>query len=103
MVKFPRKEEGNLSEKETERRGTEGKDRKRGRGKKERKKEIKVKGQNWVVYWKRRRNRVKRNEGAWLATRKKNIFLGPGGKVSGLHPFCPLGTPFYCQESPFFP
>ena len=40
-------------------------------------KETKVKGQNGVVYWERRRNCVKRNEGAWLATRKKNIFLGP--------------------------
>ena len=39
-------------------------------------KERKVKGQNGVVYWERRC--VKRNEGAWLATRKKNIFLGPG-------------------------
>ena len=36
-----------------------------------------MKGQNWVVYWGRRRKYVKRNEGAWLATRKKNIVLGP--------------------------
>ena len=45
--------------------------------KKERKKERNVKGRNGVVSWERRRKCVKRNEGAWLATRKKNIFLGP--------------------------
>ena len=29
-----------------------------------------------MVYWERRRKCVKRFEGVWLATRKKNIFLG---------------------------
>ena len=55
MLKFPRKEAGRREQKEGER-----------------KKEIR--GQNGVVYWERRRKCVKRNEGAWLATRKKNIF-----------------------------
>ena len=36
-------------------------------------KERKIKGQNGVVYWERRRKCVKRNEGAWFATKKKNI------------------------------
>ena len=58
-------------EKEMKRRGKEGKERKGGR---ERKRERKVKGQNGVVLWERRRKCVKRNEGAWLTTRKKNIF-----------------------------
>ena len=31
-----------------------------------------------MEYWERRRKLVKRNEGAWLGTRKKIIFLGPG-------------------------
>ena len=70
MLQFPRQEEGG-KEKETEGRGIEGKERRRGRGMKEREK---VKGQNGVVYWERRRECVKGNEGAWLATRKKNIF-----------------------------
>ena len=73
MLIFPRKEEGE-KEKEMEGRGKEGKIRRGGRGKKEREK---VKGQNGVVYWERRRNCVKRNEGAWLATRKKNILMSP--------------------------
>ena len=30
-----------------------------------------------MVYWEIRRKCVKRNEGAWLATRKKNIFMSP--------------------------
>ena len=72
MLKFPRKEEGKW-EKETEERGKKGN---KGSEERERKKERKVKGHNRVVYWKRRRKCVKRNEGAWLATRKKNIF-GP--------------------------
>ena len=40
-------------------------------------KERKVKGQNGVVYWERRRKCMKRYEGTWLATRKKNIFVWP--------------------------
>ena len=31
-----------------------------------------------MVNREKRRKCVKRNEGAWLATRKKNIFWGPG-------------------------
>ena len=50
-----------------------------GRGKKGRK----VKGQNGVVYWERRRKCVKRNEGTWLATRKKNIIFSPEIKIGG--------------------
>ena len=69
MLKFPRKEEGK-KEKETERRGKEGKERRGERGKKGRV----IKGQNWLVYWERRRKFIKRNEGILLATRKKNIF-----------------------------
>ena len=53
---------------------------KKGREGGERKKERKVKGQNGVVYWERRRMRVKRNESAWLATRKKIIF-GPWPRI----------------------
>ena len=30
-----------------------------------------------MVYWGKRRKSVKRNEGTWLATGKKNIFSGP--------------------------
>ena len=69
MLKFPRKEE-EKNEKETEGRGKEGKEREEV----ERKRARKVKGQNGEVHWERRRNCVKRNEGAWLATRKKSIF-----------------------------
>ena len=46
--------------------------------------ERKVKEQDGVVYWKRRRKRVKRNEGAWHATRKKNMFLGPDFHIYGI-------------------
>ena len=78
MLKFPRKEKGK-KEKETEGGGKEReKNGKKEKEEGERKKERKVKGQNGMVYWERRRMSVKRNEGAWLATRKKNIFLGPG-------------------------
>ena len=70
---FPgrKKEKRKKKRKEGENKG------KKGREEEERKKEREVKGQNGVVYWERRRKRVKRNEGAWLATRKKIIFLGP--------------------------
>ena len=82
MLKFPRKEE-RKKEKEMERR-----ERKEGRG---RMKERKVKGQNGVVHWERRIRCVQRNEGAWLANRKKKIFwalgatpyfLGPGSQLT---------------------
>ena len=49
-------------------------ERKGGRRKEE---EEKGKGTEWGGCWERRGQRVKRNEGAWLATRKKIIFLGP--------------------------
>ena len=70
MLKFTRKEEGTKEKKrkEGEKNG------KKGRKKGERKRERNVKGQNELVYWERRRKFVKRNEGVWLATRKKNIF-----------------------------
>ena len=70
MLRFPRKEEGKKEKKrkEGEKKG------KKGREEEERKRERNVKGQNGLVYWERRRKFVKRNEGVWLATRKKNIF-----------------------------
>ena len=74
MRKFPRKEEG---KKEKKRKVGEKKGKKgmvEGERKKERKKERKVKRQNRVGYWERQRKCVKRNESAWLATRKKNTF-----------------------------
>ena len=70
MLQFPRKEEG----KRKKNREEGGKKGKKGREEGERKKERKVKGQNGLVYWERKRNCVKRNEVAWLATRKKDIF-----------------------------
>ena len=60
MLEFPRKEERKNERKEGER-----------------KEERKVKGYNRAVYWERRRKFVKSNEGTWLATKKKNIFLSP--------------------------
>ena len=59
MLKFPRKEE-----EKKEKKWKEG-------GKRERKE-----GERRDILG-RRGTFVKRNEGAWLATRKKNIFLGP--------------------------
>ena len=70
MLKSPRKEEGKEEKKrkEGEKKG------KKGREEGERKRERDAKGQNGLVYWERKRKFVKRNEGAWLAIRKKNIF-----------------------------
>ena len=69
MLKFPRKEGGG-NEKEMEGRG---KELKKG-GVEEEKEREKGKWTEWDGEG--RRKCVKRNEGAWLATRKKNIF-GP--------------------------
>ena len=72
MLKCPRKEEGK-KEKEAERRGKKGKKGREERKERERKKERKEVGKIGVVYWYRRMC-ANRNEGAWLATRKKAIF-----------------------------
>ena len=74
MLKFPRKEEGKKEKKRNE--GV--KKGKKGREEGERKRERNVKGQHGLVYWERRRKFVKRNEGVWPVTRKKNIFWALG-------------------------
>ena len=87
MLKFPRKEERKKEKnrKEWEKKGKRGREHgDKGREDEERKKERKVKGQNGVVYWERRRKCVKRNEGVCSAIRKQNIFLGPGVKFHDL-------------------
>ena len=62
MLKFPRKEEGK-KEKEMKGRGKQEKQRKEGR-KGRKRKERKEMRKNGVVYWDRRRQYEKRNEGA---------------------------------------
>ena len=70
MLKFPKKEEGEKG-KETEGRGKDWKERKGGRGEEEGEK---GKGTEWGGMLGMKTKVCKRNEGALLATRKKNIF-----------------------------
>ena len=92
LLKFPRKEDEE-KKKESEGMGKEGKK----EGGRKRKKERKVKGQNGVVYWERRRKCAKRNEGTWSATRKKNTFLGPILNCIKMHLYS--FTNFYQQNT----
>ena len=84
---FPGGKNGKRKEKQSKE-----KEKKKGREEGERKVR-KVKGQNGEVYWERIRKCVKRNEGAWLATRKKNIFSGLGAKIG---PAACSHLPHYC-------
>ena len=68
MLNFPGKKKGKRKEKQEE----GGKNGKKGRGKRRRERE---RDRNKVMYWGRRRKCGERAEGAWLATRNKNILL----------------------------
>ena len=68
MLKLPRKEE---RKNERKKGGKKGKERKRGRKARGKNEGEKCKRIEWLVYWERRRNCVKNNEGTWLAIRKK--------------------------------
>ena len=76
MLKFPRKEERKNDWKEGRRKESK-------EGRKERKGKEREKGKEteWGGLLGKEKRVCKNNEGTWLATRKKNIFLSPGNDI----------------------